>query len=158
MSLRLRPITLKVANAFVGEIHRHHGKSVGHKFSIGVENHAGKLVGVAIVGRPVARNSDDGWTAEVTRLATDGTKNACSILYAAAARAAKAMGYQKIQSYILESESGDSLKASGWAFESMTTGGLWKYTGRERNNTHPACRKQRWEKILYDRQGVSCLT
>ena len=145
--LQLKPITLKEANDLVGKIHRHHGRSVGHKFSIGVEVD-GRLVGAAITGRPVARKLDTGWTAEVTRLVTDGTPNACSMLYAAAARAAEAMGYKKIQTYILESELGTSLKAAGWQFEVLTAGGAWKYTGQKRNNHHPLCRKQRWAKML----------
>ncbi len=110
--LELKPTTLKEANALVGKLHRHHGEVVGHKFSIGVTS-GGTLVGAAIVGRPVARGSDNGYTAEVTRLVTDGTRNACSMLYGAAARAAKAMGYRKIQTYLLASENGASLKASG---------------------------------------------
>ncbi len=145
--LLLRPIGLKEANALVGELHRHHKAGIGHKFSIGVERD-GELVGSVIVGRPVARGSDNGHTAEVTRLVTDGSKNACSILYAAAARAAEAMGYSRIQTYILEGEPGTSLKATGWEFETLTKGGLWKYTGQQRNNNHPLCRKQRWAKKL----------
>lgn len=145
--LKLRPTSLKEANALVGELHRHHKAAVGHRFSIGAERD-GELIGAVIVGRPVARGSDNGHTAEVTRLVTDGTKNACSILYAAAARAAEAMGYSRIQTYILEGERGTSLKATGWEFETMTAGGLWKYTGQERKNEHPCCRKQRWAKQL----------
>ena len=90
--LTLTPINLKTANAFVQQYHRHHKPTRGHKFSIGVSDN-GALVGVAICGRPVARRLDDGYTLEVNRLCTDGTPNACSILYAAAYRAARAMGY-----------------------------------------------------------------
>ena len=146
--MKVCPVTLKQANALVGRLHRHHKAAVGHKFSIGLRNDQGELVGAVIVGRPVARASDNGSTAEVTRLVTDGSKNACSMLYGAAARAAKAMGYDRIQTYILESETGTSLKASGWKFEKMTAGGLWNYTGQNRNNDHPLCRKQRWAKVL----------
>jgi len=145
--LELRPITLKEANAFVGAVHRHHGPAVGHKFSIGVAKDD-KLVGVAICGRPVARGSDNGVTAEVTRLATDGTRNACSALYSACARAAKAMGYCHIQTYILETEPGTSLRAAGWVKEAETAGGAWKYTGQKRNNDHPLCRKHRYGRAL----------
>lgn len=87
-TLEVCPITLKEANAFVGQHHRHHKPVVGHKFSIGCTD-GEKIVGVAIVGRPVSRYLDDGWTLEVTRLCTDGTWNACSMLYAAAWRAAR---------------------------------------------------------------------
>ena len=107
--LEVCPMTLKEANAYVEQHHRHHKPVVGHKFSIGCSD-GEKIVGVAIVGRPVARHLDDGWTLEVNRLCTDGTRNACSMLYAAAWRAARAMGYKRLVTYILESESGVSLK------------------------------------------------
>ena len=92
--LTLTPVTLATANAFVNAHHRHHKATAGHKFSIGCAKD-GDLVGVAIVGRPVSRYLDNGWTLEVNRLCTTGEKNACSILYAASARAAKAMGYYR---------------------------------------------------------------
>lgn len=93
--LEICPMTLKEANAYVEQHHRHHGPVAGHKFSIGLSD-GEKIVGVAIVGRPVSRYLDDGWTLEVNRLCTDGTRNACSMLYAAAWRAARAMGYKRI--------------------------------------------------------------
>ena len=142
------PITLRAANAYVEERHRHHKPSRGHKFSIGLMVDL-EIVGVAICGRPVARGSDDGYTLEVSRLCTDGTKNACSKLYGACARVAKEMGYLKIQTYILESEIGTSLKASGWKLEFVTAGGQWKYTGgKERRTDQPTEPKQRWVRIL----------
>ena len=98
MSLEIVPISLKEANVFVEEHHRHHHKTVGHKFSIGCSD-GYKIVGVAIVGRPVARHLDDGWTLEVNKLCTDGTYNGCSMLYAAAWRAARAMGYKRLVTY-----------------------------------------------------------
>lgn len=111
--LEIVPMTLKEANAFVEQKHRHHGPVVGHKFSIGLSN-GEEIVGVAIVGRPVARHLDDGWTLEVNRLCTDGSRNACSMLYAAAWRAARAMGYKRLVTYILDTENGASLRAAGW--------------------------------------------
>ena len=110
--IELCPMTLKEANAYVEQHHRHHGPVVGHKFSIGLSD-GEKIVGVAIVGRPVARHLDDGWTLEVNRLCTDGTRNACSMLYSAAWRAARAMGYKRLVTYILDTENGASLRASG---------------------------------------------
>lgn len=111
----------------------------------------GKLVGACSVGRPVARGCDAYLTAEVTRLVTDGTRNACSILYAAAARACAAMGFKRIQTYILDTEPGTSLKASGWKMESTTAGGDWNhskaYAGTRRTD-QPQCPKQRWGKEL----------
>ena len=121
--LLIRPITLRIANKFVAENHRHHRPVIGHKFSIGCFL-ASDLVGVAIVGRPVSRKLDDELTAEVTRLCTNGTKMAASKLYAACWRIAKEMGYTKIITYILESETGISLKASGWECEDEHCGGL----------------------------------
>lgn len=128
--LRLQPISLKEANAFVAQHHRHHKPVVGHKFSISCVDENGALHGVAIVGRPVSRYLDDGLSLEVNRLCTDGKKNACSILYAAAWRAAQAMGYQRIYTYILETESGTSLRAVGWNCDGQAGGKNW--TGKRR--------------------------
>lgn len=110
--LEIVPMTLREANAFVEQNHRHHGPVVGHKFSIGLSD-GEQIVGVAIVGRPVARHMDDGWTLDVNRLCTDGSRNACSMLYAAAWRAARAMGYKRLVTYILESENGASCGQKG---------------------------------------------
>lgn len=93
-------LTLEEANAFVTSHHRHHSQVVGHLFSIGAVKD-NQIVGVVIVGRPVSRHRDDGETAEVTRLCTDGTRNACSFLYGRAAKAAFALGFQRIGTYVL---------------------------------------------------------
>jgi len=146
--MKIVPITLKAANAFVTQYHRHHKASVGHKFSIGLSEND-DLIGVAIMGRPVARGSDNGFTIEVARLCTNGAKNACSMLYQAAARSSKELGYTKIQTYILQIESGTSLKASGWKMEAVTAGGQWKHTdGKERRTDQPTMPKQRWVREL----------
>jgi len=142
--LKLQPITLAEANAFVVKHHRHHGTVIGHKFCIAV-NDGEKIVGVVIVGRPVARHFDNGWTAEVTRLCTDGTSNAASKLYAAAWRAARAMGYERLVTYILEKEPGTSLKAAGWRLVGIAGGGTWNRSGRPRVDKHPVEQKQLWE-------------
>ena len=120
MGLQLVPVQLWEAQAFVETWHRHHGPPVGHKFSIGVARPSTiadsdeVLVGVAMVGRPVARHFDDGRTLEVNRTATDGTPNANSMLYGAAARAAFALGYRRLITYTQGDESGGSLRAAGW--------------------------------------------
>ena len=153
--MRIKQITLKEANDFVNKLHRHHAAVVGHKFSIGCFD-GGKLVGVAIVGRPVNRNIDDGNTLEVTRLCTDGTYNACSILYGRAARLAKDFGYTKIITYILESECGTSLKASGWTLEEEhVVGKPWKPRGEfqqlsmfEDLTTYPTEDKKRYSRTF----------
>jgi hypothetical protein len=134
--LELVRISLDEANAFVSEHHRHHQPVVGHLFSLGAAL-AGKVVGVVIVGRPVSRMRDDGETAEVTRLCTDGTKNACSFLYGAAARAAFALGFKRIGTYILASEPGTSLTAAGWRSLGERGGGSWSRGERPRVDTHP---------------------
>lgn len=112
--LSVRPMTFPAACAFVQDHHRHHGPPRGHKFSLGVLTEHGRLVGVAIIGRPVARLLDDGLTVEVTRLATDGTPNACSALYGAAWRTARAAGYRRAITYTQAGESGASLRGAGW--------------------------------------------
>lgn len=114
MSLELVPVTLAEANAFVHEHHRHRDPMPGAKFCLGVAAADGRLCGVAMVGRPVARAFDDGLTLEVNRSCTDGTPNANSMLYAACWRAAKALGYRRLISYTQEGESGSSLRAAGW--------------------------------------------
>lgn len=142
--LEVCPMTLKEANAFVEQNHRHHKPVVGHKFSIGCTD-GDKIVGVAIVGRPVSRVLDDGWTLEVNRLCTDGTRNACSMLYAAAWRAARAMGYHKLVTYILDSESGVSLKAAGWKCVGQAGGLRWTGKRRPEVDLYPAQMKLRFE-------------
>jgi hypothetical protein len=148
MSLRIVPLTLAQANEAIARLHRHHKPVIGHRFSIGAEV-GGALVGAAVVGRPVARQTDQYRTAEVTRLVTDGSKNACSILYAACARAAAAMGFTKIQTFILAAEPGTSLRAAGWSFEGSTPGGDWNVPSRGgRRTDQPLGPKQRWGKSL----------
>ena len=145
-SLRITPISLAEANAFVSVLHRHHRPVVGHKFSIAAA--AGDTVhGVAIVGRPVARKLDDGLTLEVNRCCTDGTKNACSILYGAAWRAAKALGYVRLITYTLPEEGGTSLRASGWTLIGQRGGGNWNVASRPRIDTDALLQGQKllWE-------------
>lgn len=144
MSLAVSPLTLTEALSFVRQHHRHHKPPQGGLFAIGAS--AGEaVVGVVIVGRPVARMLDDGWTAEVTRLATDGSRNACSLLYAAAWRACRAMGYRRLVTYILDTEPGTSLKASGWRCVGEAGGGAWGRAGRPRVDKHPTQGKLRFE-------------
>jgi hypothetical protein len=143
--LSLQPIDLSEAFVFVNRHHRHHIAPVGGKFAIGV-NDGRQVVGVAIVGRPVARRLDDGWTAEVIRLCVvDGHRNACSMLYAASWRAARAMGYRKLITYILASEPGTSLKASGWKEVGSTPGRSWSVKSRPRVDKHPLQERLKFE-------------
>ena len=142
------PLTLKCANDFVIQNHRHHGKVQGCKFCIGAVDEKGKLRGVAITGRPVSRYLDNGTTAEITRLCTDGFKNACSFLYAACARIAKEMGYTKIITYILITENGASLKAAGWSEQGVCGGGNWNVKSCPRNNSPNTCKKRVYYKLI----------
>lgn len=135
--LELVPITLKEANAFVERYHRHHKPVVGHKFSIAASD-GEKIVGVAIVGRPVSRYLDNGLTLEVNRLCTDGTRNACSFLYSAAWRAARNLGYKKLITYILVSETGSSLKAAGWKCVGECGGKRWNGRSAPKVDLYPA--------------------
>lgn len=146
--MKLVHVELKDANEFISRLHRHHKPVVGHRFSIGAKR-GDELVGVAVVGRPVARLTDSRLVAEVTRLCTDGTKNACSFLYAGAARAAHALGFGVVQTFILESESGVSLLAAGWQEGHMTKAEKWNRPSRGgRREDQPNCRKTRWYKNL----------
>lgn len=152
MTLYVVPLTLAQANEIVRKLHRHHKEARGHRFSIGCIDQHGSLHGAAIVGRPVSRGVEQFAVAEVSRLVTDGQRNACSLLYASAARAAQAMGFDRIQTYILESETGISLRAAGWTFEAVTNGGDWNDSPRRgtRRVDQPMERKQRWSRVFRD--------
>lgn len=156
--LELRPCKLRDANAYVAQHHRHNQPTNGHKFSVAVYD-GERLCGVAIAGRPVARKLDDGFTIEVYRVCTDGTRNACSMLYAACAKAARALGYRKAITYTLQSEPGASVKAAGFTMTCENAGGLsWDVPSRPREveqvtmfgtiRKYPEELKVRWEKKL----------
>lgn len=123
MSLEIRPCSLKEANDYVASHHRHNGKTTGHKWSVAVYN-GERLCGVAIAGQPIARKLDDGLTIEIRRVCTDGTPNACSMLYGACCRVARAMGYKRVVTYTLVSEPGASLRASGFTDCGEAGGGI----------------------------------
>ncbi len=144
MTLAIQPITFAEACEFVRQHHRHHKPPVGHKFSIAV-NDGVKVVGVVMVGRPVARAFDNGWTLEVTRCCTDGTVHVASKLYAAARRATFALGYRRLVTYTLETESGVSIRAAGWKEIGRAGGGSWNCKSRPRVDTAPTCAKTLWE-------------
>jgi hypothetical protein len=146
MTLFAAPISFRDAAAFVKVHHRHHTPPVGHKFSIAAMA-GGELVGVVIVGRPVARRRDDGFTLEVTRLCTNGHRNACSFLYGASARAAFALGYHRIGTYVLKSEPGTSLVAAGWKLIAETPDKSWSVPSRPRSDKHPIEPKLLFERV-----------
>ena len=143
-------IELSVANQMVALVHRHHLPVAGHRFSLGAVKDA-RLVGVAIVGRPVARMRDQVNEVEVLRIATDGTKNACSFLLGACGRAAKALGYVRIQTFTLEIEGGGSLLAAGWKRNGDVDYGSWDRPSRGRDKTkHPTSAKVRWSRTFHE--------
>ena len=132
--LTIRPITLRAANAYVAEHHRHNLPVNGHKYSVACYD-GDRLCGVAIAGQPIARKLDDGLTLEIRRVCTDGTYNACSMLYGAATRVAREMGYKRIITYTLISENGASLRASGFENCGEAGGVSWDMPSRHREIT-----------------------
>lgn len=145
--MKLVPLERKEAAEFVERLHRHHDPVLRDRYRIGAEQ-GGKLVGVVQVGNPVARALCDGKTLEVVRLCTDGTRNACSFLYSAAARVARDLGFSKIITYILDTEDGASLRAAGWHKEADVRGKSWDTPSRPRTTTAPTQNKQRWAREL----------
>ena len=144
MTLHIIPLDIAEANELVSRWHRHHKAVPGAKFALGVAEDE-RVCGAAIVGRPVARMSNDGLTLEVNRLVTDGTRNACSKLYSAAWRAATALGYKRLITYTLPEEGGSSLRASGWKLIGERGGGSWSRSSRPRVDMHPLQTKLLWE-------------
>jgi len=143
--LVLVPISLRESSAFVQQFHRHHREPRGHLFSLAAAID-GKICAVAIVGRPVARMNQDGFTCELTRLCSDGTRNACSFLYGRAWRAAQALGYKRMITYTLPAEGGASLRGAGFRLLGEAGGGSWSRMTRPRVDLHPTQIKLCWEK------------
>jgi hypothetical protein len=150
VSLHIVPVTFADACAFVADWHRHHQPPAGHKFSLGVASDQ-MLVGVAIVGRPVARHYDNGSTLEVTRSATDGTPHVNSMLYGACWRAAKALGYLRLITYTQDGEPGTSLKAAGWQVIAQRPARPgWDTPSRPRENRNANVQRYLWEATRED--------
>lgn len=148
--LYVKPITIPVANTFIEEHHRHHGPLPGGFawFCVGAILEDGRLVGVAVAGRPTNRNNDDGWTIEVLRLATDGTMNAPSLLLGACARAGRAIGARRIVTYTLDDETGASLRGAGWVRSASGIRSWWWHAGARKpaiQREHFERTKSRWE-------------
>lgn len=146
MTLRIQPIDFDEACEFIRLHHSHHKPPIGWKFGVAASD-GQKVVGVAMVGRPLSRHFDDGWTLEVNRCCTDGTKNVASKLYGACRRAANALGYTRLITYTLASESGCSLVAAGWKPICLAGGGSWSVPSRPRVDTHPIEQKRLWEAV-----------
>lgn len=142
----LIPIDLDAANDYVRRFHRHSKPVRGQKFSVGVSN--GELRGVAIAGRPVARELQDGFTIEIYRVCTDGTRNACTKLYGACCRSAEGMGYRRAITYSLKSEPGTSLRAAGFRPVGEVKDRQWNCDSRPREERDLIGDKVRWERAL----------
>lgn len=160
MNYSLQPITQREAFAFIAAHHRHHDEPEGWIFGVAV-NDGERVVGVAVVGRPVARMLQNGFTAEVTRVCIvedlakvadhTGDEHAApvaSMLYSAAWRAARALGYRRLITYTLATESGASIKAAGWKEIGKAGGGQWTRPSRPRVETRNAGQKTLWERTL----------
>lgn len=146
MNLRIVPTTLRKANAFVADFHRHHRPATGCRFTLAVADDTDIVHGVLIAGRPVARRIDDGFTLEITRCCTDGSENSCSMLYGAGRRAGRALGYTRIVTYTLPEEGGASLRAAGFVLmDAAAGGGSWSRDDRPREDLAPLQKKFRWE-------------
>lgn len=146
MSLKLCPMPLREANRFIALWHRHHRPVPGAKFALGAAT-LGTMVGIVVVGRPVARAFDDGWTLEVTRCATDGHRNACSFLYGAARRAAFALGFRRLITYTRADESGASLRGAGWRVIAERPARSWQRSSlaRPRSDKSEPFQRLLWE-------------
>ena len=141
--MHLIPVTIRDAQSFVAQFHRTHDAPIGALFAVACGDD--EIDGVALVGRPVARGLQDGWTAEVLRVCTRGRPNACSMLYAACWRACKALGYTSLVTYTLDDEAGTSLSAAGWRVVAQVPGRSWNCESRPRVDRHPTQGKFRWE-------------
>lgn len=151
MKLRIVPVTLAEANAYVERYHRHNGQLPSSKFACAAIDDAGLVRGVVVAGLPKARMLMSRTTIEVNRVCADGTRDACSQLYAAVVRAGKALGYRRFVTYTVESEDGASLKASGWTKTLDSGGGSWAREARPVvSDAHDLGKKTRWEIVLGD--------
>lgn len=144
MGLTLQPITFREACAFVDALHRHHEAPQGWLFGVAA-NDGARVVAVAISGRPVSRHLDDGWTVEVTRMCSDGARNACGFLYTASRAIAFATGYRRALTYTLAEEEGTSLRAIQWLEHAEDRGGgSWTRRKRAREDKAPQGPKRLW--------------
>lgn len=145
--MKFAPIGLRAANEFVRQHHRHNKPVRGHKFALALHKD-NIMIGVAIAGRPLARSLDNGKNLEVLRVCViEGNKNACSKLYARIKRIGQLMGYEKVITYTLKTESQSSLKAILATPVSFEAGGQsWNHGKRKRQEqTISMERKIRWE-------------
>lgn len=145
--MTLQPMSVKAACAFVSRVHRHHRPPPGGLFACAALEDS-VIVAVGIAARPVSRMLQNGVTVEITRLASTGTRNACSKVYGALCRASAAIGYTRAITYTLESEHGSSVRAAGFREVGPAGGGSWSRPSRPRDDKHPMERKVLWERAL----------
>lgn len=153
-ALELVPMSIKEARAFIARHHRTHRRlKVIARFAVGASRES-EVVAAAITGNPKSRALQDGWTAEVVRVCSidarpdgDHASCACSMLYAASWRAARALGFRRAVTYTLPSEGGASLRAAGWTLIGEAGGGSWSRVDRPRVDDHPTQIKLRWERV-----------
>lgn len=153
--LRIVPCSIERAKAYVEALHRHHTPSTGARWAVAVADEDGRVRGVAMIGRPVARLLDDGWTLEVNRVATDGCPNACSALYGASKRIAHAFGYSKLITYTRVDEPGASLRGAGWDNDGEIRARSWDMPGRRRIDKTEIVRRQRWVTYPTGKESVN---
>lgn len=143
-ALHVRPMLVAPAREHVLKNHRRLPRLRGAMWAVGCYDGA-DLLGVALVGRPRARAADGLGRLELVRLSVvEGVPNACSMLYGACARAARAMGALDLWTYIHEDEPGTSLRAAGWIFDRMTRAEEWDRPSRARGKAADARPKARW--------------
>lgn len=147
--LTIVPLDQDEAKAWINRVHRHHPAPTGDKFRAAVADETGMIRGVYMAGRPVGRWEDDDYMVEVLRVATDGCPNANSALYGAARRAAFALGYLRVITYTLKSESGASLRASGYRIVAERKARSWQQSSRARPRVDTNSVTDQ-EKLLWD--------
>jgi hypothetical protein len=144
MSLRLRPWTVKQAKTWVREVHRRLPNVQGALWAVSVRE-ADRVVGAALVGHPARVWMADNARLSVLRVAVlEGHPNACSMLYGACSRAARAMGAEDLVTYTHLDEPGPSLRAAGWIDGGLTGGGEHSRPSRRRAPAVDANPKRRW--------------
>lgn len=150
--LYIVPCSIEEANQFTKQYHRHLGSIVVARFALAVSDEQGHIHGVAIVGLPLSQKFG-AFTLEVRRCTTDGTRNACSMLYGACWKTARALGYRRLITYTLPEEGGASLRAVGWKPTTGCGGKPWNSKKRKRDaNPLYLLKKTRWEMV--DKQAL----
>lgn len=145
--MKLAPCTVKAALKQVREWHRHLPELQGGLFAAQCIDDDGNCLGVAVAGNPAQEWQGTGRIV-ISRVATSGAENACSMLYGALCRAAKALGYSEVWTYTLPTEPGTSLRAAGFIDMGMSDGGEHSRKSRLRKPAKHPEPKRRWVRKL----------